>query len=178
MTNEENLSKALQTFKKKYPSVTSADLQTFILGWKALESVKFIPLQLDKAPKAIARKRTPCLGICNVNSIDFESNKVDLSSPQNGISTIIDITENEVVFLPFTGSIDMYGNKIYPGDLIETPMHRALNRPPSPVVFINGTYKIEDITLTLFEIAEHSIRHGSIYDNPGTGRVIEQHLNT
>ena len=38
MTNEEKLSKALQGFKTKYPSVTSADLQTFIIGWQ--EAVK------------------------------------------------------------------------------------------------------------------------------------------
>ena len=38
MTNEERLSKALQDFKTKYPSVTSADLQTFIIGWQ--EAVK------------------------------------------------------------------------------------------------------------------------------------------
>jgi len=38
MTNEEKLSKALQDFKTKYPSVTSADLQTFIIGWH--EAVK------------------------------------------------------------------------------------------------------------------------------------------
>ena len=36
--NEEKLSKALQDFKTKYPSVTSADLQTFIIGWQ--EAVK------------------------------------------------------------------------------------------------------------------------------------------
>ena len=29
-----NLSKALKDFQKKYPSVTSADLQTFIIAWK------------------------------------------------------------------------------------------------------------------------------------------------
>lgn len=34
MTNEEKLSKALRDFKTKYPSVTSADLQTFIIGWQ------------------------------------------------------------------------------------------------------------------------------------------------
>ena len=38
MTNEEKLSKALQDFKTKYPNITSADLQTFILGWQ--EAVK------------------------------------------------------------------------------------------------------------------------------------------
>jgi hypothetical protein len=38
MTNEEKLSKALQDFKTKYPSITSADLQTFIIGWQ--EAVK------------------------------------------------------------------------------------------------------------------------------------------
>mgnify|MGYP002398323001 CR=1 FL=1 len=38
MTNKEKLSKALQNFKTKYPSITSADLQTFIIGWQ--EAVK------------------------------------------------------------------------------------------------------------------------------------------
>ena len=35
MTSKEKLSKALLAFKTKYPSVTSADLQTFVLGWEA-----------------------------------------------------------------------------------------------------------------------------------------------
>lgn len=35
MTNKEELSKALLDFKAKYPSITSADLQTFVLGWEA-----------------------------------------------------------------------------------------------------------------------------------------------
>ena len=43
MTNEEKLSKALQDFKTKYPSITSADLQTFIIGWQ--EAVKNCNLQ-------------------------------------------------------------------------------------------------------------------------------------
>lgn len=38
MTNDGKLSKALKDFRKKYPSVTSADLQTFIIGWQ--EAVK------------------------------------------------------------------------------------------------------------------------------------------
>jgi len=38
MTNEQKLSKALQDFKTKYPSATSGDLQTFIIGWQ--EAVK------------------------------------------------------------------------------------------------------------------------------------------
>ena len=43
MTNEEKLSKALQDFKTKYPSVTSADLQTFIIGWHEAVKNYFIP---------------------------------------------------------------------------------------------------------------------------------------
>ncbi len=43
MTNEEKLSKALQDFKTKYPSITSADLQTFILGWQEAVKNCFIP---------------------------------------------------------------------------------------------------------------------------------------
>lgn len=35
MTKEEKLSKALQDFKTKYPNITSADLQTFIIGWNS-----------------------------------------------------------------------------------------------------------------------------------------------
>ena len=35
MLKEKELSKALYDFKKKYPSITSADLQTFIIGWQA-----------------------------------------------------------------------------------------------------------------------------------------------
>jgi hypothetical protein len=43
MTNEEKLSKALQDFKTKYSSVTSADLQTFIIGWQEAVKNCFIP---------------------------------------------------------------------------------------------------------------------------------------
>jgi len=32
------LNDALREFQKKYPSVTSGDLQTFILGWQAAQS--------------------------------------------------------------------------------------------------------------------------------------------
>ncbi len=32
------LSKAVEDFKKKYPCVTSADLQTFIIGWNEAEA--------------------------------------------------------------------------------------------------------------------------------------------
>ena len=35
MEQNENLTNALNEFKKQYPTVTSADLQTFILGWQA-----------------------------------------------------------------------------------------------------------------------------------------------
>ncbi len=33
--NEKELAKALENFRKQYPNTTSADLQTFILGWRA-----------------------------------------------------------------------------------------------------------------------------------------------
>lgn len=58
MTNEEKLSKALQDFKTKYPSITSADLQTFIIGWQEAVKNCFIPdvsgslLPLDVHKKA------------------------------------------------------------------------------------------------------------------------------
>lgn len=35
MSRDQELQKALTEFKAQYPTVTSADLQTFILGWKA-----------------------------------------------------------------------------------------------------------------------------------------------
>jgi hypothetical protein len=38
MTNDDKLIIALQDFKKKYPSITSADMQTFIIGWQ--EAIK------------------------------------------------------------------------------------------------------------------------------------------
>lgn len=38
MSNEEKLSKALNEFRRRYPNVTSADLQTFVIGWT--EAVK------------------------------------------------------------------------------------------------------------------------------------------
>jgi hypothetical protein len=43
MTNEEKLSKALQDFKTKYQCITSADLQTFIIGWQEAVKNCFIP---------------------------------------------------------------------------------------------------------------------------------------
>jgi hypothetical protein len=36
--NKTELNDALREFQKKYPSVTSGDLQTFILGWHAAQS--------------------------------------------------------------------------------------------------------------------------------------------
>jgi hypothetical protein len=35
--NDRELLKALQEFRNKYPAITSADMQTFILGWQAAE---------------------------------------------------------------------------------------------------------------------------------------------
>jgi hypothetical protein len=43
MTNEKKLSKALQDFKTKYPNITSADLQTFIIGWQEAEKTVLKP---------------------------------------------------------------------------------------------------------------------------------------
>ena len=37
------LNDAVTAFKKKYPMVTSADLQTFILGWQANDEAKSKP---------------------------------------------------------------------------------------------------------------------------------------
>ena len=36
--NKTELNDALREFQKKYPSVTSGDLQTFILGWQEAQS--------------------------------------------------------------------------------------------------------------------------------------------
>jgi len=63
MTNEEKLSKALQDFKTKYPSITSADLQTFIIGWQEAVKNCFIPDVSHELPpreiiKEIAQKYT------------------------------------------------------------------------------------------------------------------------
>jgi len=35
MTEKEKLQKALESFRKQYPMTTSADLQTFVMGWNA-----------------------------------------------------------------------------------------------------------------------------------------------
>ena len=35
MKKEEQISKDLLEFRNKYPAVTSADLQTFVIGWNA-----------------------------------------------------------------------------------------------------------------------------------------------
>lgn len=41
MKNQENLSQALFEFQKQYPMITSADLQTFVMGWnQALKSLR------------------------------------------------------------------------------------------------------------------------------------------
>jgi len=37
------LNDAITAFKKKYPMITSADLQTFILGWQANDETKHKP---------------------------------------------------------------------------------------------------------------------------------------
>jgi len=54
MTNEEKLSKALQDFKTKYPSITSADLQTFIIGWQEAVKNCFIPDVSNRREQLIA----------------------------------------------------------------------------------------------------------------------------
>lgn len=46
MTNAEKLLKALEEFKTKYPTITSGDLQTFIIGWQ--ESEKTLGLSIDE----------------------------------------------------------------------------------------------------------------------------------
>lgn len=115
--------------------------------------------------KAVAKKRYPWLGICDVRSINFEDNTVDLISKQNGISTLIDITYNDIEFLTYTGITDKNGVKIYLGDLVETPMSKSLNMKPSEVIFKNGAYHLTDSMLSLFDIASASTRVGNIYDN-------------
>jgi len=47
MTNEDRLLKALNDFKEKYPNVTSADLQTFIIGWNEASKDLFISEQRE-----------------------------------------------------------------------------------------------------------------------------------
>jgi len=44
---ETKLAAALTEFREKYPDVTSADLQTFILGWKAAKKVLSNPELLE-----------------------------------------------------------------------------------------------------------------------------------
>lgn len=46
MENENKLSIALLEFKEKYPNITSADLQTFVLGWQAAEKSFSLPAML------------------------------------------------------------------------------------------------------------------------------------
>jgi len=43
MANSNKCTKALKEFQKQYPFVTSADLQTFILGFKAGEATVTVP---------------------------------------------------------------------------------------------------------------------------------------
>jgi len=51
MYNEKASAKALNEFQKQYSSVTSGDLQTFILGWMAAE--KAIAFSPDTAKKLL-----------------------------------------------------------------------------------------------------------------------------
>jgi hypothetical protein len=48
---EKEANEALENFRKQYPSITSADMQTFILGYKSrveqMASLEFITTQLD-----------------------------------------------------------------------------------------------------------------------------------
>jgi hypothetical protein len=43
MANVNKLSIALLEFREKYPNITSADLQSFILGWQAAEKSYSLP---------------------------------------------------------------------------------------------------------------------------------------
>ena len=54
MTNEEKFSKALQDFKTKYPSITSADLQTFTIGWQEAIKNCFIPDVVGRSEQLLA----------------------------------------------------------------------------------------------------------------------------
>lgn len=50
MTNEQKLTEALQSFRLQYKNTTSADLQTFIIGWNsAIESSDKIQPTLNLA---------------------------------------------------------------------------------------------------------------------------------
>jgi len=74
MANEEKLSKALQDFKMKYPSITSVDLQTFIIGWQ--EAVKNCSMHavINRRELLIAYSNfnlmTPKVYSCSEESID------------------------------------------------------------------------------------------------------------
>jgi len=59
----------------------------------------------------------------------------------------------------------MNGEMVRLGDLLETPMSRALNIPPTEVVFKLGKYQLAGIRTLLQEVIDSSIRKGSVYDN-------------
>jgi hypothetical protein len=121
-------------------------------------------ISLYKNLRAVATKRTPWLGICEVLDIDYEKNRVGLRSPQNGVSTSVGIEEAGMVFLPYTGYLDRDGNMIFLHDLLETSVTRAKMRGPDEVVFTDGAYRLKDERMLLFTATNGSVRRGSIYD--------------
>ena len=55
-TADKELQKALSSFKKKYPKSDSGDLQTFILGWRAMEEYANQPAVSEEEIKKASAK--------------------------------------------------------------------------------------------------------------------------
>ena len=80
------LNDAVTTFKKKYPMVTSADLQTFILGWQANDEAKSNPSE-----EVIMKK--------NVNfTFVYESEEETKRNKENVILSLTDEQKSEFIF--------------------------------------------------------------------------------
>ena len=94
MTNEEKLSKALQDFKTKYPSITSADLQTFILGWQEAVKNCFIPDVMLSLPSQ--------------EEIDEQIDKYAFRVPYDGSNNFYD----DVALKHYKAGIDWLLNRI------------------------------------------------------------------
>lgn len=71
MNNLKACSIALKEFKKKYPSVTSADLQTFILGYQAAEETKDKDIKLALLACLMFSGANSNQGLSKISGISF-----------------------------------------------------------------------------------------------------------
>jgi len=71
-------SKALKKFKKKYPMISSSDMQTFILGWQACVDAKKTPSEND-----IVNTIINCV---DIKGIEIEHYRREFTNERCGLS--------------------------------------------------------------------------------------------